>query len=64
VKEPSDLRAIAEHFHAALDGEEGGEEQVAIGEDIDIEKWRVVVFHHQRDGVQDDQEQDKVFKRR
>ena len=51
-------------FHDGLYSEECGEEKVEIAEDVNIEQGGLVIFEHQGEGVEDNQEQNKVLKRR
>ena len=60
----TNLWTVTKHLHDRLYGEEGREEKVEIAEYINIEEGSVVVFEHQGESVEDDQQQDKVFKRR
>ena len=60
----TNLGTVTEDLHDGLYGEECCEEKVEIAEDVNIEERSVVVFEHQGEGVEDDQEQNKVLKRR
>ena len=60
----TNLGTIAKNLHDGLYREECGEEKVEIAEDVNIEQWSLVIFEHQGEGVEDNQEQNKVLIRR
>ena len=52
----TNLRTVTKHLHNGLYREEGREEKVEIAEYVDIKERSVVVFEHQGEGVEDDEE--------
>ena len=57
----TDLGTVTEYLQHGLDGEEGGEQQVAVAEDVDVEERGIVVLEHEGEGVEDDEQQHEVL---
>ena len=57
----TDLGTVTEYLQHGLDGEKGGEQQVAVAEDVDVEERGVVVLEHEGEGVEDDEQQHEVL---
>ena len=56
------LRTVAEYFENCFYGKQSCEEKIEITEDVNIEERSIVILEHEREGVEDDQQENKVFK--
>ena len=58
------LRTVAKHFENCFYGKQSCEEKIEITEDVNIEERSIVIFEHQGEGVEDNEQENKVFKGR